>query len=128
MRRVHPLWRGFFAAAALSSVAIVLLNAPDSQAVPALAAGSALGALTASLPGRIARRDQQTARPGLRRLAVCFLAGMLLQLSLALLGTTSLLPALLTGSVGAAGAAAAALLTGLTLLRLLAVRERRRSA
>lgn len=128
MRRVHPLWRGFFAALALSGSAAALLYEPDGALT--LACGTAAGALLCSLPGRIRGRIRE-AKPGLRRLGVCFLSGMALQLGLAMLGPVRLLPALLTGSVGAASALAAALASGFLLLRLRDARNakgRRRQA
>ena len=127
MRRVHPLWRGFWLAVVLTA-ALVLLGgtnelAPyrlDKRAL-AFALMAAFGVLLSCLPGWLMRRNRLH-RPRWRRCLICFLAGLAMALSLGMAGTGRMLPALLEGSVGALGFAAAAGLTGFITARIMARR------
>ncbi|MBQ7850034.1 MAG: hypothetical protein IJ343_09955 [Clostridia bacterium] len=124
MRRVHPLWRGFWLACVLTA-ALVLLGGPDEIAVfrgdraaLILSGATALGALLASVPGRLRQRGQSL--PPLRR-TVClraFLCGACMILALAAAGSGRVLYALYEGSAGAYAFAASALLSGFITARL----------
>lgn len=129
MRRVHPLWRGFWLAAVLTA-ALVLLGGTDALApyrldgrALAFPLAAAAGAFLAALPGRLKRRARLT-RPRWTRCLTCFLAGLAMVLACGMAGTGRILPALLEGSTGAVAFAAAAALTGLITARIAARRGR----
>lgn len=129
MRRVHPLWRGFFLSCVLTT-ALVLLGGPDEIAVfrgermPLVFAGSAaLGALVASLPGRFRRRGQRTPLPRWTCCLLCFLCGAAMLLALGAAGSGRVLYALYEGSTGAYAFAGAALVTGFITARIAGRRD-----
>ena len=130
MRRVHPLWRGFWLAVVLAAV-LVLLGGTDDLApyrldrqALAFALMAAFGVLLTCLLGWLTRR-KRLHRPRWRRCLTCFLAGLAMALSLGLAGTGRMLPALLEGSVGAIGFAVTAGLTGFITTRIMARRASR---
>lgn len=134
MRGQHPLWRGFFLAAALTAIRF-FLGETDSLSVfkgerPALFlyAALTLGGLLAALPSllRSAARARSAggfpakaghARPSVRRLMLCFACGAAMALGLGIAGG-SVLSALLSSSVGAYAFCAAALAAGCAVVRL----------
>ena len=129
MRRVHPLWRGFWLACVLTA-ALVLLGGPDGLAVfrgerapLVFAASAALGGLLASLPGRFRRRGQRTPLPRWPRCLLCFLCGAAMALALGAAGSGRVLFALYEGSTGAYAFAGAAALTGFVTARIAGRRE-----
>ena len=107
MRRVHPLWRGFwlacaYTAALVTSGGVDWLGAHQGQRTALIAAAAvAAGAFLASLPGMLRRRGAKSARRPRKRLLICFLAGLAMALSCGMAGTGRILPALLEGSTGA---------------------------
>ena len=121
MRRVHPLWRGFFLS--LLWVMTLLFTGGADWLAPyqgnrhALTFGAtiALGAALTALPS-LRRRRAHRPRPRWTRLLVCFLCGMAMILSCGMAGTGRILPALMEGSSGAfaftGAAAVTALITG----------------
>ena len=129
MRRVHPLWRGFFLACMLTA-ALLLTGGSDwlaalrgNIAAMTLAAMTAVGAGLCALPGLFRKRSKSTRRnPGWRRLVICFLSGMAMSLACGMAGTGRILPALAEGSSGAFAFLASAALTGFVTGRLVAGR------
>ena len=129
MRRVHPLWRGFWLAVVLTA-ALVLLGGTDLLApyrlerrAIAFSLAAAAGAFLAALPGRLKRRSRLT-RPRALRCLTCFLSGIAMSVACGMAGTGRILPALMEGSAGAIGFAAAAAVTGLITARIAARRAR----
>lgn len=141
MRGQHPLWRGFFLAAALTAIRL-FQGETDALSVfrgerPALflCAAVALGALLAALPSLLRRAVRARraggvptkashARPSVRRLVRCFACGAVMALGLGLSGG-NVLSALLTGSAGAYAFCLTALAAGFAAVRL---SERRHGA
>lgn len=129
MRRVHPLWRGFWLAAALTAV-LTLLHGPDELAPyrldkQALVMASAMagGVFLTWLPALL-RRRRLPLRPGWQRCARAFLCGCAMALGCGLVGSGRLLPALVQGSIGGYAFLPAAWLGGLTAVRLAGRRAR----
>lgn len=129
MHTIHPLWRGFWLAAAIAAVRY-LLGPVDSLAPFSLrrsalvyAAGIAGGALLAALPSVFRKRRLPRLRTSWQRCLRAFLCGGAMALALGMAGSGSILPALLTSSAGAVSFGAAALAGGLVTVRIL---ERRR--
>ena len=123
MRIPHPLWRGFWLAAAIAA-GLVLMGFSQTLGVflldrrmIAYSGALLVGAFLASLPSRLRRRKRQGAFCWQRCLRG-FLCGAGMALALGLAGSSFILPALLTGSAGAAGFCAAALLAGLLTRRI----------
>lgn len=121
MRRVHPLWRGFWLALALT--AALLLSDVDSLMAYrlnrrglALFAAAALGAFLAALPGRLRRRSERPEKPRWMRCLLALACGLVMTASLGLAGSGRILLSLAEGSTGAMAFAAAAWLTGLLTL------------
>ncbi len=130
MGRVHPLWRGFWLAAAMAA-GLVLLGAADSLALfrldrrmIALGGGLTLGAFLAALPGRLRKGRAHRQSTTWQRCLRAFLCGVGLTLALRFAGDGRILPGMMTGSSGAWGFAAAALLAGFIAVR---IAERRRA-
>lgn len=107
MRRVHPLWRGFWLACMYVSALVTLggvdwLGAYQGRRAPlALALAVLAGAALTLLPGMLRRRGKRVCRPSWQRLLTCFLAGAAASVSCGMAGTGRILPALFEGSVGA---------------------------
>ena len=124
MRRVHPLWRGFWLAC-LWTAALVLLGGVDwlaayrgGRTALALVLGVAAGAFLATIPALVRRREERS-RPRWTRLVICFLAGAALALACGMAGTGRILPALMEGSVGAYAFLGMAALTGFITARII---------
>ena len=123
MRIVHPLWRGFWLAVALTAARALcggidpLAAGRGSREALVLFAAVAAGAFLASLPGRL-RRRRNDARPTWRRCLAAFVCGALLALGMALAGGGRVLTSLMEGSTGAYGFFLAAGLSGLIAARL----------
>lgn len=123
MRRVHPLWRGFWLAVVMASALVVLggLDLPSAlagdRAMLAAGGGVTLGAFLAALPGRIRARHAAFPRPDWRRCLRAFLAGAAMMLGLRMAGSGRILPALMEGSAGAYAFVAAAWLAGVITVR-----------
>lgn len=107
MRRVHPLWRGFWLSLALTAT-LVLLGGTDELAayrfdrrMLALAGAVMVGGFLAALPSRLRRRREVPVRPSWKRCLLAFGGGLLLPLALSLAGESRILPALMQGSTGA---------------------------
>lgn len=130
MRRVHPLWRGFFLACLLSA-ALVLTGGPDwlaavdgdSQAL-ALLGMTALGAGLTAIPGLLRRRKGKKEKPCWARLLICFLCGLAMALACGMAGTGRILSALAEGSSGAFAFVGTAALTAFFTARIAAGRGR----
>lgn len=121
----HPLWRGFWLAAAMAA-SLVLLGPVDSLApfslgrrTLAFAGAITAGAFLGALPGRLRRGAKSAQRTSLQRCLRALLCGMAMTLALGLAGDGRILPALLTGSAGAYGFCLAALVTGFITTRIM---------
>ena len=123
--RAHPLWRGFWLAAAIAA-GLVLMGFTDGLAAfrldrravafcGAVTAGTFLGAL----PGRLRKGAKPAQATTWRRCLRAFLGGCGLSLALALAGEGRLLSAFLTGSAGAWGFALMALVGGFATVRIM---------
>ncbi len=124
MVRAHPLWRGFWLAAAMAA-GLVLLGAADDlslfrldRPMVALGGGIALGAFLGALPGRLRRSRPHHQATSWQRCLRAFLCGFGMLLALRIAGDGRVLPALMTGSAGAWGFCLAAMLTGFITLRI----------
>ena len=124
MRRVHPLWRGFWLAC-LWTAALVMLGGLDwlaayrgGRTALALALGVAAGAFLATIPALVRHREDRS-RPRWARLVICFLAGAAMSLACGMAGTGRILPALMEGSVGAYAFLGMAALTGFVTARII---------
>lgn len=131
MRRSHPLWRGFFLAAAMAA-ALFLLGQMDSLAPfrlerrPLAFAGAlTVGAFIAALPAYLRRKRPPVQRTTWQRCLRAFLCGAAMVIALSMAGSGSVIPALMTGSMGAYAFCALALAAGFVTVR---IAERRRGA
>lgn len=128
MRIVHPLWRGFWLAAALTAVRAVaggldpLAVWRGSREAAVLFCAVAAGAFLTSLPGRFRNRRAFPRPTGMRCLSA-FLCGALLALGMGLAGGSRVLQALAEGSTGAYAFCLAAGLAGLLTARLTGRRQ-----
>ena len=129
MRRVHPLWRGFWLAC-LWTAALYLLGGPDwlapyrpEWAALAFTLSCAAASLLLSLPAIIRGRASHP-HPHWAQLLTAFMSGLAMVLACGMAGTGRILPALLEGSVGAYAFLGAAALSGLITARLLGRRGR----
>lgn len=129
MRRVHPLWRGFWLATVLTA-ALVLLHGPDELApyrlerrALAMAAAMAGGVFLTNLPGLVRRRGRPEL-PGWKRCLRSFLCGGAMALGCGLAGSGRLLPALAQGSAGGYAFLLTAWLSGLIVSRIAGRRAR----
>ncbi len=125
MRRWHPLWRGFWLAAAMAA-GLVLLGATDVLAVfrlerrmLVLLGGIALGAFLGALPGRLRRKENRARHTAWQSCLRAGLCGLTMALALRLAGSGAILPGLMTGSVGAYAFCGAALAAGFVTVRLM---------
>ena len=123
--RSHPLWRGFWLAAALAA-GLVLMGFTDCLGVfrldrraLAFCAAVTIGALLGSVPDWLRKSANRPHRTSWQRCLRCFLCGTGLALAFSLAGSGRLLPAFLTGSAGAWGFGLAALAGGFTTVRIL---------
>ena len=124
MRRVHPLWRGFWLACVYAAALVTLggvdwLGAYQGRRLLLVMALAVLaGAALASLPGMLRRREKRGDRPSWQRLLTCFLAGAAASVACGMAGTGRILPALFEGSVGAYAFVAMAGVTGFITARI----------
>lgn len=123
--RAHPLWRGFWLAAAMAA-GLVLLGAADAlgpyrldRRLLAFAGAVTVGAFLGALPGRLRRGRKPDQQTSWRRCLRAFFCGVALALAFGLAGDGRILPALMTGSAGAYAFGAAALGTGFITLRIM---------
>lgn len=130
MRIQHPLWRGFWLAAAMAAV-LYLLGGADALAPFRLerkalvfALAIAAGAFIASLPGLLKRNRPPRERTTWQRCLRAFLSGAAMIIALSMAGSGSVIPALMTGSAGAYAFCGMALAAGFITVRIL---ERNRS-
>lgn len=130
MRRVHPLWRGFWLACVLAAVR-VLLNGVDERALfrgdraaLALAGAAVFGALLAAAPGWLRRRGRLWLRPGWKRCLTAFLSGVAMALALGMADSGRVLFALYEGSTGAYAFVGAAAVTAFVTARIVERRGR----
>ena len=130
MRRVHPLWRGFWLGLILTA-ALVLLGGTDwlppyrfDRRAIALGGAVTLGAFLAALPGRLRRGRSTLPRSTWQRCLLAFGGGLLLTLGAGMAGGGRILPALAEGSTGAYAFVAAAWLTGFITARIRGRRAR----
>lgn len=132
MRRVHPLWRGFWLAAILTA-ALTLLGGVDwltpyrlDRRALALCGALSAGAFLGALPGRLRRNRQRSPRTTWPRCLRGFLCGSAMVLAAAMAGSGRILPAFAEGSAGAWAFVGAAWLTGLITVRTASLIIRRR--
>lgn len=123
--RSHPLWRGFWLAAALAA-GPVLLGFTDclgayllERRMIAFCGAVTVGAFLGALPGWLKKAAPRPARPRWQRCLRGFLCGLGLALAFALAGDGRVLSALLTGSAGAWGFGLAALIGGFATVRIM---------
>ena len=124
MFRAHPLWRGFFLAAAMTAN-LFLLGEQDAlspfrlERKPlAFVLGLTLGAMIAAIP-RWLRRHPPTWRIPWQSCLRAFLCGGAMALTFALCGSGRIIPGWMSGSLGALAFCAAAMLTGFTTRRII---------
>lgn len=125
MIRSHPLWRGFWLAAALAA-SLVLLGFTDALAAfrldrraVAFAGGVTVGAFLGAFPRRLRKAARPAQATTWQRCLRSFLGGAGLAFSLTLCGDGRLLSAFLTGSAGAWAFALTALAAGFTAVRIM---------
>lgn len=123
--RSHPLWRGFWLAAALAA-GLVLMGFTDclgafrlERRMVAFCGAVMVGAFLGALPGWLKKSARRPVRPGWRRCVRGFLCGAGLALSFALAGDGRVLSAFLTGSAGAWGFGLAALAGSFSTVRIM---------
>lgn len=121
----HPLWRGFWLAAAMAA-GLVLLGPVDSLApfqlgrkALAFAGAVTVGAFLGALPGRLRKGAKSSQRTSWQRCLRALLCGMAMTLSFGLASDGRILPGLMTGSAGAFGFCLAALTTGFIITRIM---------
>lgn len=129
MRIPHPLWRGFWLAAAMAA-GLVLLGAADAlgpfrfdRRLLAYAGAITVGAFLGALPGRLRRGSKSAQSTTWQRALRAFLCGLAMAFALGLAGDGRIIPALMTGSAGAYAFCAMALLTGLITVRIMGRRR-----
>lgn len=134
MRRVHPLWRGFWLAVVMTA-ALVLLDGVDwlaayqlDRRALALSGAVVTGAFLAALPGRIRRRRERPSITAWQRCLRAFLCGAAMTLAAGMAGGGRILPALMEGSTGAYAFAGTAWLAGLLTTRIAGAVAARREA
>jgi len=132
MRRVHPLWRGFWLAAVLTA-ALTLLGGVDwlapfrlDRRMLALCGAVTTGAFLGALPGRLRRERQRSSRTTWQRCLRSFLCGGAMTLAAGMAGSGRILPAFAEGSAGAWAFVATAWLTGLIAARMASYIARKR--
>lgn len=130
MRRVHPLWRGFFLACLLTAALVTTGGADwlsalrgDRQALTLLLM-TALGAGLTSIPELLRRSKRTPVRPRRTQLLLCFLCGAAMALACGMAGTGRILSALAEGSAGAFAFVGTAALTAFVTARIAARRGR----
>lgn len=123
--RSHPLWRGFWLAAALAA-GLVLMGFTDclgayrfERRMVAFCGAVTVGAFLGALPGWLKKSARCPARPSWQRCLRGFLCGLGLALAFTLAGDGRVLSAFLTGSAGAWGFALAALIGGFAAVRIM---------
>lgn len=128
MRRVHPLWRGFWLALVLT--AALLLSDVDSlmayrlnRQMLVLCGAAVLGAFLAALPGRLRRRTKPE-KPRWTRCVLALVCGLVMSIGLGLAGSGRILLSLAEGSSGAVAFVLAAWGTGLLTLLIVGRRLR----
>lgn len=125
MRIPHPLWRGFWLAAALAA-GLVLMGFADAlspfrleRRFLAFVGAVTVGAFIGALPARLRRGAKSTQRTTWQRCLRGFLCGAGMALGLGMAGDGRLIPALLTGSAGAWGFGLTALAAGFVTARIM---------
>ena len=125
MIRSHPLWRGFWLAAAIAA-GLVLMGFTDCLAAfrlerraVAFCGSVTVGAFLGALPARLRKGARSSQATTWRRCLRAFLAGAGLSLAFALAGDGRVLSMFLTGSAGAWGFALMALAGGFTTVRIM---------
>ena len=123
--RAHPLWRGFWLAAAIAA-GLVLMGFTDGLAAfrlerraVAFCGAVTVGAFLGALPGRLRKGAKPAQATTWRRCLRAFLGGCGLSLALALAGEGGVFSAFLTGSAGAWGFALMALMGGFATVRIM---------
>jgi len=122
--RIHPLWRGFWLAAAMAA-GLVLLGGVDSLAAfrldrraVAYAGAITVGAFLGALPGYLRKGRKPRFSLPWRQALRDFLCGFAMVLGLFLAGDGAILPGLMTGSAGAYAFCLAALAAGFVTVRI----------
>lgn len=125
MRRLHPLWRGFWLAAAMTA-GLVLLGAVDSlqpfqlgRRSLAFAGAITVGAFLGMLPSWLRKGKRPVRHTTWQRCLRGFLCGIAMAAALGLAGDGRIIPALMTGSAGAYAFCAAAFVTGFVTVRIM---------
>lgn len=123
--RMHPLWRGFWLAAAMAA-GLVLKGMTDSLApfrlerrALAYAGAITVGAFLGALPGRLRRGGKSRQRTTWQRCLRGFLCGVAMVLAMGLAGDGRVIPALMAGSAGAYAFCLTALVTGFATVRIM---------
>lgn len=134
MRRVHPLWRGFWLAMVLTA-SLTLLGGVDwlaayrlDRRALALCGAATAGAFLAALPGRLRRRRERPPRTTWQRCLRAFLCGAAMTLAAGMAGSGRILPALMEGSTGAYAFVGAAWAAGFLTTRIAGAVIARREA
>lgn len=127
--RMHPLWRGFWLAAAMAA-GLVLMGMTDSLAAfrlerraLAFSGAIAVGTFLGALPGRLRRGGKSRQGTTWQRCLRGFLCGIAMVLAMGLAGSGRVIPALMTGSAGAYAFCLTALAAGFVTVRIMG-RER----
>ena len=128
MRRVHPLWRGFFLAGTLA-VTLLLVGGVDGMGayllhrrMLALALSVTAGAFLASLPGRWRKNRVPREKPTWRRCAFSFGGGAAMAGGSFMAGGR-VLTAFLQGSAGAMAFVLLAWISGFAAVRIAGRRQ-----
>lgn len=129
MRRMHPLWRGFWLAAVMAA-GLVLMGMTDSlspfrleRRALAFAGAITVGAFLGALPGRLRKGGKSMQGTTWQRCLRGFLCGLAMALALGLAGDGRVIPALMTGSAGAYAFCLTTLVTAFITVRIMG-RER----
>ena len=130
MRRVHPLWRGFWLAVALTAARVLVGGVDELAALRlnrramALAAAMLLGALVVTLPRLLRKHREKTPRPTWKRCLTAAGCGGAMALGCGLAGSGRILPALAEGSIGGYAFVLAAWIAGFVAVRVAGRRRR----
>ncbi len=130
MRRLHPLWRGFWLALALVAV-LTICGSTDALAPYrlerkplALFAAVTAGAFLAALPGRLRKHRAAPEKTSWQKCLAVFLGGLAMPLALGMAGDGSPVFAAMQGSAGAWAFLGTAWLAGLVTARIIGRRVR----
>lgn len=123
--RMHPLWRGFWLAAAMAA-GLVLMGMTDTLSAFRLerralvfAGAITVGSFLGALPGRLRRGGKSRQRTTWPRCLRGFLCGSAMVLAFGMAGDGRVIPALMSGSAGAYAFCLAALATGFATVRIM---------